>query len=211
MRFVLLGPMAVEDRAGARGTIGGARLRMLLAALLLHPGAPVSAEMLIEAVWGEAPPPGAIGTLRSYISRLRQSLGPEAGERIEAREPGYLIRVDESELDVLEFEALCRLTAAARGDIEGMRARRSPPRASAASIAAAARYSGGTASAGSWVCAFRWCLNACLNSSNARSNSGSGRYGRLSGAGSTTISPTRGRLRSGDTSMPDSVVRPRPP
>jgi len=115
MRFVLLGPLAVEDRAGTQGTIGGARLRMLLAALLLHPGAPVSVEMLIEAVWGEAPPPGASGTLRSYISRLRHALGPETGERIEAREPGYLIRVDESELDVLEFEALCRQTATARG------------------------------------------------------------------------------------------------
>jgi DNA-binding SARP family transcriptional activator len=117
MRFALLGPLAVQDGAGVRGAISGARLRMLLAALLLHPGAPVSVEVLVEAVWGEAPPPGAAGTLRSYIRRLRQSLDSletEAGGRIEAREPGYLVRVDESELDVLEFEALCRRTAAAR-------------------------------------------------------------------------------------------------
>ena len=112
MRFGLLGPLVVEDHAWTRRTISGARLRVLLAALLLRHGTPVSVDALVEAVWGETPPAGANGTLRSYITRLRQSLESEAGERIVARGAGYLIRVEESELDVLEFEALCRRTAA---------------------------------------------------------------------------------------------------
>ena len=72
MRFALLGPLVVENHDGVRSTISGARLRMLLAALLLHSSTPVSADALAEPVSGETPPPGAIGTLRSYIRRLRR-------------------------------------------------------------------------------------------------------------------------------------------
>jgi len=112
MRFALLGPLVMDDGAGGRPTPTGARLRVLLAALLLHANAPVAAEALAEAVWDGSPPPGAVDTLRSYVWRLRRALGPGAETRIMARDPGYLIRVDQSELDVLEFEALCRQAGA---------------------------------------------------------------------------------------------------
>ena len=85
---------------------------MLLAALLLHANTPVALEALVETVWDASPPPGAAGTLRSYVRRLRLALG-ETGARIEARDPGYLIRVTSAELDVLEFERLCRAAEAA--------------------------------------------------------------------------------------------------
>ncbi len=63
---------------------------------------------------GRLPSAGAAATLRSHVRRLRRALGPEAGARITARDPGYLICVREPELDVLEFEALCRDAGAAR-------------------------------------------------------------------------------------------------
>jgi DNA-binding SARP family transcriptional activator/tetratricopeptide (TPR) repeat protein len=88
-------------------------LRVLLAALLLQANTPVPTERLAEAVWDCAPPPGAERTLRSYVRRLRQTLGAQGATRIEARHPGYLIRVAQSEMDVLEFEGCCRRAAAA--------------------------------------------------------------------------------------------------
>jgi DNA-binding SARP family transcriptional activator len=65
-------------------------------------------------VWDGSPPPGAATTLRSHIKRLRQALGPQAGARITACDPGYQISVREPELDVLGFERACRDASAAR-------------------------------------------------------------------------------------------------
>jgi DNA-binding SARP family transcriptional activator len=113
MRFALLGPLLVDDGAGDLVTLSGPRLRVLLAALLLQANVPVSAEALAEAVWDGEPPPGAAETLRSYVRRLRRVLGPEAGARIVARSPGYLVRVEPAELDVVEFEASCTDASAA--------------------------------------------------------------------------------------------------
>jgi len=106
VQFGLLGPLVVADAAGGRVEVSGQRLRVLLAALLLHANTPVSGEVLAVAVWDGAPGPAAVRTLRSHIARLRRLLGPEAG-RVAAREPGYLIRAKPSELDVAVFEALC--------------------------------------------------------------------------------------------------------
>ena len=113
VRFALLGPLILADQAGDR-VVPGARQRVLLAALLLSANVPVSRDALAEAVWDGCPPAGAAATLRSHVRRLRRALGPEAGARITARDPGYLICVREPELDVLEFEALCRDAGAAR-------------------------------------------------------------------------------------------------
>jgi DNA-binding SARP family transcriptional activator/predicted negative regulator of RcsB-dependent stress response len=112
MRFSLLGPLVVADSAGDPVKIAGPRLRVLLAALLLHANVPVPAGELAEMVWDGSPPPGAAVTLRSYIMRLRNAVDPGPA-RIAASGPGYLIRVEQAELDVLEFEALCRDARAA--------------------------------------------------------------------------------------------------
>ncbi len=45
--------------------------------------------------------------------RLRRVLGAEAAARIIARDPGYVIAVDADELDIMQFEALCRDAGAA--------------------------------------------------------------------------------------------------
>ena len=131
MRFALLGPLAVVDDAGERVSLSGPRLRTLLATLLLHANTPVSTEALAEAVWDAAPPPSAGETLRTYIRRLRHALGPQGPLRIETRDPGYLIRVEPDELDVLEFESLCRETAEALRAADWDRASTAGARASA--------------------------------------------------------------------------------
>jgi DNA-binding SARP family transcriptional activator/tetratricopeptide (TPR) repeat protein len=112
VRFSLLGPLVVADSSGHQLALGGPRLRVLLAALLLHADISVPTGKLAEMVWDGSPPPGAISTLPSYVRRLRRTLGDD-GMRIVAYGPGYLIRADRHELDVLEFEALCRDARAA--------------------------------------------------------------------------------------------------
>jgi DNA-binding SARP family transcriptional activator/tetratricopeptide (TPR) repeat protein len=107
MRFGLLGPLVVFDDAGEELVVAAARQRTLLAALLFQANQPVPADALADAVWDGAPPPGHVATLRSYVMRLRKALGREAAERLVTRDPGYLIHVDEPELDVTRFEALC--------------------------------------------------------------------------------------------------------
>jgi DNA-binding SARP family transcriptional activator/tetratricopeptide (TPR) repeat protein len=104
----------LDDGAGVRVAVAGKRQRALLASLLLSANVPVSCDALAEAVWDGSPPPGAQATLRSHVRRLRQAIGPVAGARIRACDPGYLMRVQEPELDVLGFEAACKDASAAR-------------------------------------------------------------------------------------------------
>ena len=107
MWFGLLGPLQV--RIGDQELpVPSSRQRVLLAALLLTPGLAVSAGRLAELVWDGLPPPGSGVTLRSYVKRLRQGLGPEAGARIVTAGHGYLIEATAEELDLAQFAALCR-------------------------------------------------------------------------------------------------------
>ncbi len=114
VRFALLGTLMLTDGAGDPIAVSGARQRTLLASLLLSANVPVSLDALAEAVWDGSPPPGAAISLRSHVRRLRQALGSQAAARITARDPGYLISVQEPELDVLRFETACRCASTAR-------------------------------------------------------------------------------------------------
>jgi DNA-binding SARP family transcriptional activator len=105
--FRLLGPLeAVVD--GKPVQLAAAKPRALLALLLLERNHVVSNERLIDELWGEAPPGQATKTLQVYVSQLRKALGPE---RLVTRPPGYLLRVEDAELDLDRFEGL---TAEAR-------------------------------------------------------------------------------------------------
>ena len=112
MWFGLLGPLQVrhEDQALA---ISAVRLRILLAAMLLRPGKPLSSTQLAELVWDGQTSPGSVVTLRSYVMRLRRSLGPAIGARIVTAGDGYLINAAADEVDVTRFESLCAAGGAA--------------------------------------------------------------------------------------------------
>ena len=103
MEFRLLGPLEVLSDDGAPVQLGGARPRALLAQLLLRPNEAVSTDRLIDGIWGESPPSSAAGALQVHVHALRKALG---ADRILTRAPGYLVRVEEDELDVLRFEQL---------------------------------------------------------------------------------------------------------
>ena len=78
--------------------------RAVLALLLVDAGRVVPAEYLAEVLWRGGPPPGAAGTLRSYVSRLRGLLGPDAV--LAGRGGGYAIVVEPDRVDASRFERL---------------------------------------------------------------------------------------------------------
>ena len=77
--------------------------KALVAALLLDRNRVVSADELIEELWGDEASAKAAGNLYALISRLRQKLGRD---RLERHANGYLIRVGPDELDLDVFERL---------------------------------------------------------------------------------------------------------
>jgi DNA-binding SARP family transcriptional activator len=103
LEFRILGPLEVVD--GDRPlTLKGSRLRALLVLLLTSANEVVSADRLIDELWGAQPPRAASNALQYHVSQLRKALASE--NVIETREPGYLIRLESDQLDLLRFERL---------------------------------------------------------------------------------------------------------
>jgi predicted ATPase/DNA-binding SARP family transcriptional activator len=78
----------------------------LLTALLIHAGEVVSADRLIEDLWGEHPPAHATNALQAVVSRVRKALGPAGQELLVTRAPGYVLAVAPDQLDAGRFEQL---------------------------------------------------------------------------------------------------------
>ncbi|MFJ7902404.1 BTAD domain-containing putative transcriptional regulator [Streptomyces sp. NPDC096198] len=104
LRFGLLGPPVVYDADGENRPVGSAKMRALLVALLLEPGRVVSVDALKDALWSGAPPASAHASLQNHVTRLRRLLGTDGSQRLRAVAPGYLLRVDDGELDIRVFE-----------------------------------------------------------------------------------------------------------
>ncbi|MEY9886440.1 DNA-binding SARP family transcriptional activator [Catenulispora sp. MAP5-51] len=122
MEFRVLGPVGIFSD-GAYVHLGGTKARTILAALLLRPGKVVSTDHLIDAVWGEQPPPTAPALIQTQIAALRKVLaavGGDAGPCIVTVSPGYLLQRAEAPLDLVTFEESAgRARRAQRaGDVE---------------------------------------------------------------------------------------------
>ena len=92
------------------------KARSLLQLLALARGRPVSADALVDALWGDEPPARPGDQLAVLASRLRRELGRD---RIERSDGGYRVRadwLDLSELDAVVAEAERRHAA---GEIAG--------------------------------------------------------------------------------------------
>ena len=106
LRFAVLGPV----RAWCGNTelgLGAPQQRAVLAALLLAEGRQVSLGALVDALWGQEPPKAAVGTVRTYVSRLRHCLGPGVAggvhEMIESVGDGYALPLRSAVLDLNVF------------------------------------------------------------------------------------------------------------
>jgi DNA-binding SARP family transcriptional activator len=120
MQIRLLGALeaSVDDRAVA---LGGAKQRAVLAMLALEANHVVTADHLLEGLWGEEPPASAAKMVQNYVWRLRRALGDGAGAAIVTRGTGYELRVDPDCIDVARFERLIAAAghAAAAGQANG--------------------------------------------------------------------------------------------
>jgi predicted ATPase/DNA-binding SARP family transcriptional activator len=114
MRFGVLGPLAVWTSDGKPVRVPELKVRALLADLLMHQGRPVSADRLVDDLWGEEPPGNPSNTLQTKVSQLRRALEkaePGSRDLVALRPAGYLMEIEPDALDVGRFTAL---TAQAR-------------------------------------------------------------------------------------------------
>jgi predicted ATPase/DNA-binding SARP family transcriptional activator len=105
MEFGILGPLEVRD-GPALVRVPGARERALLADLLVNPGRVVSADRLVEDLWGDDPPGNPANTLQGRVSALRRALGSAGSGLVVTRPPGYVIELDPAQVDAGRFEGL---------------------------------------------------------------------------------------------------------
>ncbi|MFJ9007935.1 AfsR/SARP family transcriptional regulator [Streptomyces canus] len=117
LRFAVLGPVRAW-RGADEIELGPPQQRAVLAALLLAEGAQVSTDSLVDAVWGTRAPATAVGTLRTYVHRLRKVLEPggdTASSVIRSMGDGYRIRTSPDELDLGAFRDLLAQADRVRG------------------------------------------------------------------------------------------------
>ena len=105
MRFRVLGPMQVWHGDGWQA-IRAAQPRVVLAVLLAEAGQVVSADRLVDELWGEHPPRTALNTIQGYVARLRKLLGDGSETRLLTRDRGYVLEIAEGALDSHVFERL---------------------------------------------------------------------------------------------------------
>jgi WD40 repeat protein/DNA-binding SARP family transcriptional activator len=105
MQIRVLGPLeaSVDDRPVP---LGGAKQRAVLAMLGLEANHAVTADRLIEGLWGEHPPASAAKMVQNYVWRLRRVLNGDGGAEILTRGRAYELRIDRERIDVCRLERL---------------------------------------------------------------------------------------------------------
>jgi DNA-binding SARP family transcriptional activator len=111
MDYRILGPLEALD--GERQLpLGGARQRAVLAVLLLHGNETLTRDVIVDELWGEAPPPTAAKVLQNCVSALRKELPPDTIRTVAG---AYGLTLEPGELDRDRFE---RLLAEGRAALE---------------------------------------------------------------------------------------------
>jgi predicted ATPase/DNA-binding SARP family transcriptional activator/tetratricopeptide (TPR) repeat protein len=99
----VLGPVEIRDGDGKLLPVVGARLRTLVVLLALDAGRDVSADRLIDGVWGDAPPSAAPNALQALVSRLRRAA---PGLEVIATPSGYRLAIEPDRVDAHRFTRL---------------------------------------------------------------------------------------------------------
>ncbi|HSJ91289.1 MAG TPA: BTAD domain-containing putative transcriptional regulator [Ilumatobacter sp.] len=106
----VLGRVEVR-RDGTPVDLGGPQQRAVIAHLALEADRVVSVERLIDRIWGDDPPRTPVGTLQSYVSRLRRAIEPgrPAGapaEVLVSEAAGYRLALVPEQVDHSRFAGL---------------------------------------------------------------------------------------------------------
>lgn len=102
VRVRVLGAIELAGPDGSSVAVASPNQRTVLAALAAHRGEVVALDTLVDAVWGDAPPPSATVSLRTYVSRLRAQLG----DVLVSRGGGFALDLAVAELDAAHFDDL---------------------------------------------------------------------------------------------------------
>jgi SARP family transcriptional regulator, regulator of embCAB operon len=115
--FRILGPVGIWSN-NVELSLGGAKQRTILAALLLADGWIVSDADLGEVLWGDTPPSTYQAQIYTYASRLRRHLGVEV--IIDRRGHGYILKIGAARFDLKDFHDLSNAghVAVRAGDFE---------------------------------------------------------------------------------------------
>ena len=104
LEFRILGPLEVRLN-GAPVRVGGPKQRALLALLLCNANRVISRDQLTDELLRDQPAGSAEHVLHVQVSRLRKALADgDPRPRLLARAPGYLLRVEDGELDLHTFD-----------------------------------------------------------------------------------------------------------
>src|ERR671932_1102636 len=105
MQIRVLGHLeaSVDDRPIG---LGGEKQRAVLAMLGLEANRTVTADRLIEGLWGDEPPASAAKMVQNYVWRLRNVLAADGGAEIITRGRAYELRIDSELVDVCRLERL---------------------------------------------------------------------------------------------------------
>jgi predicted ATPase/DNA-binding SARP family transcriptional activator len=90
-------------RDGAALPVRGTKQRALLALLALNRGEPVSADRLIDVLWGDGQATNPVNALQAQIGQLRRTLGATA---IVTSDAGYALDIGPDDVDAARFEQL---------------------------------------------------------------------------------------------------------
>lgn len=99
MGIAVLGPLEVDGTPSSLGL----RDRVVLQALAVSPGVPVSADALAEAIWGEDLPASWAKVVQGCVVRIRKALGADT---IETSPQGYRLVHHADHIDHLKFGRL---------------------------------------------------------------------------------------------------------
>ena len=112
MQIHLLGPVELSTNNG-HAALGGPKPRALLAMLALDAGSTVSAERLIDGLWGDEPPATAAKMVQLYVSHLRKAMAAHGeDDAIATRGRGYQLQLGRDRVDAARFERLLAQGAA---------------------------------------------------------------------------------------------------
>src|SRR5271157_531641 len=108
----LLGSVEIGPAGGVMTPVAQPRLRVLLGLLGVAGGRVVTAEALVDGLWGEEWSPGRERNLHSLVYQLRRRLAalepPKGGARLARAGAGYRLALGPGELDVAVFGDLAR-------------------------------------------------------------------------------------------------------